>query len=119
MYGSSAGFSERSVATSAFLPVAFPSSRSTATKSMRENLPSVLSKDGKSYFGPAGGTELRVHFSTSYPGLNVLRGAKQYCTNSSNFVNYDSFDFEYIEYIDGQQITKREIGAKPLFFRCN
>ena len=66
--------------------------------------------------------ERRIHFSTSWGGgvgNNVLDGAKQYCTNSSSYVMYDSFGFEYIEYIDGQQITKREIGAKPLFFRCN
>jgi len=69
---------------------------------------------------PAGGTELRVHFSNNASiSSNVLGGAKQYCTDSSNYVSYDSFGFEYIEYIDGQQITKRQIGAKPLFFRCN
>ena len=29
-----------------------------------------------------------------------------------------NFGFEYIEYIEGQQITKREIGAKPLVLSC-
>jgi len=28
------------------------------------------------------------------------------------------FGFEYIEYIEGQQITKRQIGAKPLIIKC-
>ena len=66
--------------------------------------------------------ERRIHFSTSWGGgisNNVLDGAKQFCTDASSYVNYDSFGFEYIEYIEGQQVTKREIGAKPLFFKCN
>jgi hypothetical protein len=29
------------------------------------------------------------------------------------------FGFEYVEYVDGQQITKREIGGKPLVLGCN
>ena len=29
-----------------------------------------------------------------------------------------NFGFEYIEYLEGQQITKREIGAKPLMIKC-
>jgi len=69
---------------------------------------------------PAGGTELRVHFSNNGSiSVNVLGGAKQYCTSSSSYVDYDSFGFEYIEYINGQQVTKRQIGSKPLFFKCN
>jgi len=68
---------------------------------------------------PTGGTELRVHFTINPHADNVLPGAKQFCTDSSSYVIYDSFGFEYIEYIEGQQVTKREIGAKPLFFRCN
>jgi len=68
---------------------------------------------------PPGGTELRVQFSINYSASNVLDGAKQYCTNSSNYVMYDSFGFEYVLYVENQPITKRQIGAKPLFFRCN
>jgi len=30
----------------------------------------------------------------------------------------NSFGFEYIEYIEGQQITKREIGTKPVVIKC-
>ncbi len=31
----------------------------------------------------------------------------------------NDFGFEYIEYIEGQQITKREVGAKPLIIKCS
>ena len=68
---------------------------------------------------PAGATELRVHFTINPYDVNVLPGAKQFCTSSSNYVMYDSFGFEYIQYVDNQPITKRQIGAKPLVFRCN
>jgi len=49
-----------------------------------------------------------------------LAGAASLCTvsnESPGFVEYKTFGFEYIEYIDSQQITKRQIG-KPLIIRC-
>jgi len=69
---------------------------------------------------PAGATELRVHFSTTIGvSVNILGGAKQFCTDNSNYVIYDTFGFEYIQYVEGQQLTKRQIGKEGLFFRCN
>jgi len=44
---------------------------------------------------------------------NWIRGASSICQNSSTSpgaLSYKSFGFEYIVYIDGQQITKRQIG---------
>lgn len=38
--------------------------------------------------------------------------------NTSNFVSVRNFGFEYVQYVEGQQITKREVGAKPLIIRC-
>jgi len=32
-------------------------------------------------------------------------------------LDYNAFGFEYIEYIDGQQITKRQMG-KDLIIKC-
>jgi len=55
-------------------------------------------------------------------GGYMLGGTTSLCANSTaspGTLILSSMGFEYIEYIDGQQITKREIGAKPLFFRCN
>jgi hypothetical protein len=31
----------------------------------------------------------------------------------------NGFGFEYTEYIEGQQIVKQQIGAKPLVMKCN
>jgi len=52
-------------------------------------------------------------------GLNV-RGASSVCQNSSaspGYLDYKTFGFEYIAYIDGQQITKTQIG-KDLIIKC-
>jgi len=52
--------------------------------------------------------------------LNVVGGASSLCQNSSSSpgtLDYKSFGFEYIMYIDGQQITKRQIG-KELIIKC-
>jgi len=49
-----------------------------------------------------------------------VRGASSVCQNSSSspgMLDYKSFGFEYIAYIDGQQITKRQIG-KELIIKC-
>lgn len=31
----------------------------------------------------------------------------------------NNFGFEYIQYIENQQITKRQVGAKPLVIKCS
>jgi len=54
--------------------------------------------------------------STSY----TVGGASSICQNSSvspGTLSYKSFGFEYIEYVDNQQITKRQIG-KDLIVKC-
>jgi len=58
---------------------------------------------------------------SSGSGGRILVASSSNCAyNSSSagmlFVN--NFGFEYIEYIDGQQITKRQIG-KPLIIKCS
>jgi len=62
---------------------------------------------------------LRAFTGTASSGYDV-RGASSICQNSSaspGTLSYKSFGFEYIEYIDGQQITKRQIG-KDLIIKC-
>ena len=52
--------------------------------------------------------------------LNVVGGASSLCQNSTaspGTLDYKSLGFEYIEYIDGQQITKRQIG-KDFIVKC-
>jgi len=69
-----------------------------------------------------GGSYCRRHFyltSGASTGL-FLGGAKSVCQNSTSSpgtAQLDNFGFEYIEYIDNQQITKRQIG-KELIIKC-
>ena len=50
-----------------------------------------------------------------------LHGASSLCENSNTSMGtliINNFGFEYIQYIDGQQLTKRQVGAKPLIIKC-
>jgi len=50
---------------------------------------------------------------------HTLSAASSMCSSDGKgTLQVNKFGFEYIEYIDGQQITKREIGAKPLILKC-
>jgi hypothetical protein len=53
-------------------------------------------------------------------GSNTMGGALSVCQNSTTspgMLDYKNLGFEYIAYIDGQQITKRQIG-KDLLVKC-
>jgi hypothetical protein len=65
-------------------------------------------------FGNAPSTE--IAFDTIAGGLV----AKSKCQNDSSrgTLVVDGFGFEYIAYIEGQQATKQQIGAKPLIVKC-
>ncbi|MFA6328418.1 MAG: hypothetical protein WCY41_03155 [Candidatus Micrarchaeia archaeon] len=63
-------------------------------------------------------------FIVSYVGGNSsgmsIRGASSVCQNSTSSpgaLDYKTFGFEYIQYMEGQQITKRQIG-KDLIIKC-
>jgi len=63
-----------------------------------------------------------IQFRTASTSSYAVGGAKAVCQNSSSspgMINFNTFGFEYIEYIEGQQITKRQIGAKPLMAKCD
>lgn len=48
----------------------------------------------------------------------ILNGAASKCgSDGKGTLVLNNFGFEYIEYIDGQQITKRQVG-KPLVLKC-
>lgn len=52
---------------------------------------------------------------------NAVGGATSVCQNSTQspgMVVFRSFGFEYIQYVEGQQITKRQLGSKPLIIKC-
>jgi len=55
--------------------------------------------------------------SSSNINLYAAQSTCQNSTSSPGTLSISGFGFEYIEYIDGQQITKREIG-KPLVVKC-
>jgi len=51
--------------------------------------------------------------------LHFLSGVSSVCTGTGlGVVNMKDFGFEYIAYVEGQPITKRQIGAKPLIIKC-
>lgn len=63
----------------------------------------------------------RVAFSTGATSGYTVGGASTLCQNSSaspGQVLFRSFGFEYIQYVEGQQLVKRQIGAKPLIVKC-
>ncbi len=50
---------------------------------------------------------------------HTLSAASSVCSSDGKgMLQISKFGFEYIEYIEGQQITKREIGTKPLILKC-
>ena len=69
--------------------------------------------------------ERRVYFALSSLGAsngNNLNEASSICSPAGSAapgtLQISNFGFEYIEYIDGQTITKREVGVKPLTIKC-
>ncbi len=82
------------------------------------------------YMAPGEGKYFDIHYglpcrwfvyaTTSSSGDYTVGGALSVCQNSTSspgVLDYKSFGFEYIEYIDNQQITKRQIG-KELVIKC-
>ena len=62
-----------------------------------------------------------INFAAGSSGDYTLGGAPSVCSPGGEpygTLVMNNFGFEYIVYIDGQQITKREIG-KPLVIKCS
>jgi hypothetical protein len=73
---------------------------------------------GNSYYGTPC-TRSMYSGTTSASSVTRIK-ASSVCQNSTaspGTLDYKTFGFEYIEYIDGQQITKRQIG-KELLIKC-
>jgi len=73
-------------------------------------------------FGAPGSVcDWRIFAITTATNGMAVGGATSVCQNSATApgtLQFSSFGFEYIEYLDnGQQITKRQIG-KPLIIKC-
>jgi len=79
------------------------------------------------YFGYTGiwtslPSQRLIYFYTSGTSYKCYHtGASSICSNTNRanpgVLNVKDFGFEYIEYIEGQQITKRQVG-KPLIIKC-
>ena len=70
------------------------------------------------YFGTA--CDWLISARTSASTISSIGGASSVCQNSTaspGTLAYKTFGFEYIMYIDGQQITKRQIG-KDWIVKC-
>jgi len=64
---------------------------------------------------------LDIYLDAGGGGTCALRAATSICQNSTTSpgtLNIPNFGFEYIQYVEGTQITKREIGTKPLMAKC-
>jgi len=78
------------------------------------------------YFAWAGGWGLLNRYvfffkaSGTSSGINLYNAASvcNYNNSQAGTMQMNSFGFEYIQYIEGQQITKQQIGAKPLIIKC-
>ena len=74
---------------------------------------------GTGWYGLPCGRYVYSYVGGMSSSMNV-RGASSVCQNSTvspGTLSYKTFGFEYIAYIDGQQITKRQIG-KELIIKC-
>jgi hypothetical protein len=74
-----------------------------------------------SYFSgiPSPGSGNLTFFVLEY--MSATRGAlSSNCSRTQPFGTavISNFGFEYIEYIEGQQVTKRQAGAKPVMIKC-
>jgi len=74
------------------------------------------------YFGRQQFTGIIVDRMVTFGGWGTVGLPNPVSTcamDGSGLAQMNDFGFEYIEYLDnGQQITKREVGAKPIIIRC-
>jgi len=81
-----------------------------------------LAPGEEKYFASGYGTPCgrQINCATGASSGGQVGGASSVCQNSTTspgVLDYKSLGFEYIEYIDGQTITKRQIG-KSFIVKC-
>jgi hypothetical protein len=89
-----------------------------------------LAPGEEKYFGWTGSQlggipcEYQIGFTKSSSGSPYaiyVGGATSVCENSTTnpgIVEYKTFGFEYIEYVEGKEIVKKQIGSVPLMIKC-
>jgi hypothetical protein len=84
-----------------------------------------LAPGEEKYFGWTGFSgipcEYQIRFVKSQSGGISVGGATSVCENSTTnpgIVEFKTFGFEYIEYVEGKEIVKKQIGSVPLMIKC-
>ena len=80
----------------------------------------------ETYFGtyrnfPGLRCDREIDANAGASGSAFVGGATSLCQNSATapgMVEIKKFGFEYIQYVEGVQITKRQIGSAPLILKC-
>ena len=76
-------------------------------------------------FGPLSGRYITIApvgvFTGGTVGMN--NAAQQSCRNLTTggfygYLSVKNFDIEYVQYVEGQQIAKKQVGSKPLVLPC-
>jgi hypothetical protein len=68
--------------------------------------------------------DYRIRFVDSSSGgpwgidVGGARSLCQYSATNPGIVEFKTFGFEYIEYVEGKEIVKKQIGSVPLMFKC-
>lgn len=77
---------------------------------------------GWTNFGPIPGRQIDFYIGSGGDGGIILYGLTSGCSNKTyppfGTAVMNNFGFEYVQYVEGQQITKRQIGSKPLVMKC-
>jgi len=75
-------------------------------------LPAITCPNGGPY-------RMYFHTGSGVASTHVLNGAKTVCNpDGTGILGIPQFGFEYIQYMDGQQLTKKQIGSKDLLIKC-
>jgi hypothetical protein len=86
-----------------------------------------LAPGEEKYFGWTGSQlggipcEYQIVFVKSSYGGSGVGGATSVCENSTTnpgIVEFKTFGFEYIEYVEGKEIVKKQISSVPLMIKC-
>ena len=80
-----------------------------------------LAAGEEKYFGRpqfAGLTQNRVFTFGGWSAVGLSQPESTCSLSGTGVAAMKSFGFEYVQYVEGQQITKREIGTVPLRIRC-
>jgi len=60
-----------------------------------------------------------AYSGSGYASTHTLYGAKTVCnSDGTGQLIIPGFGFEYVQYVEGQALTKKQIGSKELIIKC-